>query len=523
MVMVTRIAEQAGLSARKKHIPKRELRVFGFAALGQGMIYAIMSGYISDFYINVLQVPLLFVLLLMLFARIWDAVNDPLMGMIVDRLNPARGKLKPYILFTALPMAIMTFLMFFDPGLGKTETMAYAGVVYVAWGMIYTASDVPFWSLPNVLTPNPDERTTAIGVARIFNGVGSALPVLLFTVLGFVLPLFSKRSSQEIDRQKYMIMAIISSVLGIILFVNSYFHVKERVPAPVRAEKKKGDPGVLRRIFKCKPLMLVVLMGILSGGRYMMQAAAVHVARYAFYIGPDIASVPNPARAIQASITTVNIIFTICSAVGMFGAMLLMPVVYKKYDYRRVIIASCLGGAAACAVTAVLGAVSIYKNIGYLFYVCIPFIIVQCIPLGTLNVTAYAMIDDCLDYMEWETGFRDNALGSACQSFVNKLGNALATAAIILTYMAISLDPRNIYSSSAVISAAELSADKRFAMFGLVSIIPGISLLLCVVPIFFYDVIGKKRDGIIAELEERRKAAAETETISPKEELSCDI
>ena len=76
----------------KKFVPKKEMWMFGIATLGQGMIYAIMSSYISDFYINVLQVPLLFVLLLMLLARIWDAINDPLMGMIVDRVDTRWGK-----------------------------------------------------------------------------------------------------------------------------------------------------------------------------------------------------------------------------------------------------------------------------------------------------------------------------------------------------------------------------------------------------------------------------------------------
>lgn len=493
---------------RKKHIPKKEMWMFGIAALGQGMIYAIMSSYISDFYINVLQVPLIFVLLLMLLARVWDAINDPLMGMIVDRVNTRWGKMKPYVLFTAIPIAVLTFLMFFDPGLGSTETMVYAAFVYVAWGMIYTASDVPFWSLPNVMTPNPGERANTISFGRTLNGIGSAIPLALFTVLGWILPAISKNATTlQLDKQKYMIMAIVSAVIGIALFVNSYFHVKERVLVPNTVGKKaKGEPSVLKRIFTCKPLMLVVLMGILSSGRYMMQAAAIHVARYAFYIGKDLSTVADPAAAIQQSITIVNLIFTVCSAIGMFGSMLLMPLLYKKFNYKQIIFASCLGGFGASIITTVLGAFSIYFDAGYLFYICIPFLIIQCIPLGALNVTSYAMVGDCLDYMEWKTGYRDNALGSACQSFVNKLGNALATTMIILMYIIISLNPSDIYSSSAVIAATSLAKGQRFAMFSLVSIVPGVSLILCAIPIIFYDITGAKKEKIIAELELQREA-----------------
>ena len=76
----------------KKYIPKKEMMSFCVAAMGQGMIYAIMSSYISDYYLNVLQLAPMFVLMLMLLARVWDAVNDPLMGIIVDRRTTKRGK-----------------------------------------------------------------------------------------------------------------------------------------------------------------------------------------------------------------------------------------------------------------------------------------------------------------------------------------------------------------------------------------------------------------------------------------------
>lgn len=502
------LEEIASKVEHKKHIPKKELWMFGMAALGQGMIYAIMSSYITDFYINVLQVPLIFVLLLMLLARVWDAINDPLMGTVIDRVNTRWGKMKPYVLFTAIPIALLTFFMFFDPGLGATDTMIYAAFIYVFWGMIYTASDVPFWSLPNVMTPNPKERATTISFGRTLNGIGSAVPMVLFTLLGFILPRVMKTDSNvELDRTKYMILAIVASVLGIVLFVNSYFHVRERVLVPnTAAKRQKGESGVLKRIFTCKPLMLVVLMGILSSGRYMMQAAAIHVARYAFYIGPDLATVTNPVAAIQDSITIINIVFTVCSAIGMFGSMLLMPTFYKRFNYKQIIFASCIGGFIASIATTVLGALSIYLDLGFLFYICIPFIIIQCIPLGALNITAYAMVGDCLDYMEWKTGFRDNALGSACQSFVNKLGNALATTFIILMYILINLNPTDMYSKDAVVPATDLALGQRFAMFCLVSVIPGISLLLCSIPIIFYDLTGAKKEKIIAELELQREA-----------------
>ena len=165
-----------------------------------------------------------------------------------------------------------------------------------------------------------------------------------------------------------------------------------------------------------------------------------------------------------------------------------------------------MGGFIASIVSTVLGSLSIFTSANWLVYLLIPFIIIQCIPLGALNVTAYAMIGDSLDYLEWKTGFRDNALGSACQSFVNKLGNALATTFIVIMYMIINLDPAQSVSQDAVIRVTELSDMQRFGMFSLVSIVPGVSLILTAIPVFFYDLTGKKKETITAELAARREA-----------------
>ena len=480
----------------KKYIPKKEMMSFCVAAMGQGMIYAMMSSYISDYYLNVLQLAPMFVLMLMLLARVWDAINDPLMGIIVDRRTTKRGKMKPYILYASLPIAILTILMYLSPNLSKTNLMIYSAVVYVAWGMIYTMADVPFWSLPNVLTPDAEERGSVISLGRTFNGVGSAVPEVLFLVIGLTLPkILGISDGLEYNKKKYLIMAAITVAIGMVLYVRSYFKVKERVVIPDR-KRVPGEPSQLSRIFKCKPLMLVILMGVLSSGRYMVQAAAVHVARYAFYIGPDLAGLSEAERvaAIDASVSSVKTIFQVCAIVGMFGAMLFMPVLMKKFDYKKIVIVTCLLGFVSSLFTTFIGWFKMN------LYICIPFILISCIPLGVLNVISYAMIGDCLDYMELETGFRDNGLGSACQGFVNKLGNALATSGIVIMYMFIGLEPDKMLSSTAVMAATDLATGQRFAMFSLVSIVPGVSLLLCAIPMFFYKIAGKEKERITTEL-----------------------
>ena len=481
----------------KNYVPKRESVTYAVAALGQGLVYSCMSSYITDFYMNVVKLGAVFVILLMLLARVWDAINDPLMGMIVDRHTSRWGRLRHYPVITAIPIAVLTILMFTVPfGYEPQKDVptpvyisVFVAVVYIMWGMVYTSSDVPFWSLPNVMTPNPAERGKIISYGRTVGGVGSAVTVVLPIIINFI----DKNIAGD---KKYAIMAISMSVIGMLLFCMSSFGVKERVRHPNATKRAPGEPSALSRIFHCKPLMLVVLSGILSFGRYMLQAAAPHVARYAgFYVGGDL-STATPEQ-FGSNMSTVQLIIQVCAAVGMFGAMLFLPKLYKKYEYRTLVIGSCLLGFVASIFTLLIGWFT--KNL----FICIPFMIISSIPLGVINVVPNAMIFDCIDYMELKTGYRDNALGSACQSFVNKLGNAFATVIIIAMYVFVHIDPKDVNgvdAAAALTYARSMTASQNFAMYALVSIVPGISLLLCAIPIFFYDIVGDKKKKIHEEL-----------------------
>ena len=482
----------------EKYTPKKEWLAYCVGALGQGMVYAIMSSYISDFYMNVLKLTPLFVLLLMLFARIWDAINDPIMGYIMDRAHPKRGKMRPYLLYTPIPIAILTVLLFYAPNLSGVSLMVYASVTYVLWGMIYTSSDVPFWSLPNAMTPNPAERGDIISKGRTANGVGSAVPMAFFMVLGFILPKFNL-SGTELEKTKYMVIALFCAIVGNILFASVYFKTKERVHIPDPPKRKKGEKTALGRIFSCKPLMLTALMGVLSSARYMYQAGAVHVARYSFYIGKDLTglSLAEKEAALQSNVSLVSTVFQVASALGMFGAMLLMPLLFRKFNYKQIIIFTSLLGAAASVIVWFLG----YER----FWLCVPFFVISCIPLGAINVCSFAMIGDCLDYMEWKTGARLTGLGSAIQSFVTKFGNAISTSFIIVMYMIVDLNVADI-NASVTAHPLEMTDTVRTGMFSLISIIPAVSLLLCTVPLFFYDLVGEKKDRITKELAEQRAA-----------------
>ena len=484
----------------KKYVPKKEVQAYAIAALGQGLVYSCMSSYITDYYMSVLKLNAMFVILLMLFARVWDAVNDPMMGIIMDRVSFKKGRMKPYPVVTAIPIAILTILMFVNPGFDTNNKSiwlyVFTAAVYVIWGMVYTSSDVPFWSMPNVMTPDAKERGNLISYGKTVGGIGSAVTVALPIIVGFVV---ADMDVEKAGIVKYAIMAISMSLIGMPLFAMSSFKVKERIQIPNATKRAPGEPSAIKRIFTCKPLMLVVVSGMLSFGRYMLQAAAPHVARYSgFYIG----SKPETVEQYNSNISTVALVIQVCAAVGMFGAMLFLPKLYKKFEYKQIMIVSCIGGFIASCFTLIIGWTT--KNL----LLCIPFMLISSIPLGVINNVSFAMVCDCLDFMEWKTGFRDTGLGSACQSFVNKIGNAFATVMIIVMYMLVKIDVNqlNVGSGQQVVDAINsLAPTQNFAMFSLVTIVPGISLLLCAIPLFFYDLTGKKKQQVFDELAVSRK------------------
>jgi GPH family glycoside/pentoside/hexuronide:cation symporter len=144
-------------------VPKKELNMFALGTMGQGMIYTMMSSYISDYYVNVLQLPLVFILVLMLGARIWDAINDPMMGVFVDKRKPGKnGKFRPWLLRACGPVALASFLMYQSSIAGAPMGLKifYMFATYLLWGSVcYTAINIPYGSMASVMSTTGGSRT----------------------------------------------------------------------------------------------------------------------------------------------------------------------------------------------------------------------------------------------------------------------------------------------------------------------------------------------------------------------------
>lgn len=160
---------------------KLERLSYGGFFAGQNLILILTLQFLLIFYTDVVMLPSNIIVALFLVARVWDAVNDPIMGIIVDKAKPKGGKFKPWVNAVVILLPLMTILVFQNPAESMNAKITYAFITYIIWGMIYTLGDIPAFALSTVMTDNADERVKIIMIGRLLGGLGSLVGVILMT------------------------------------------------------------------------------------------------------------------------------------------------------------------------------------------------------------------------------------------------------------------------------------------------------------------------------------------------------
>lgn len=464
---------------QKKHLKTSEIGCFATSAFGRSMIYTLMSTYLLIFYTDAAGIQPTHASWIIFGARIFDAANDPIMGMIADRTKTKFGKLRPYLLFSPFLIMASTIALFSVPGFESYGAkVAYAAVTYIIWGICFTIQDVPFWGLSAVVTPIENERNKFLSIARIGSTIGGILPTVLIPVL---------RTSSLGITKGYFAGGLIFGITGSMISLLAFFGTKEKVEQP--AKDKVTVKEVVSAYTKNKPLLLLITASVLGSAMLMAQTSGSYIA---LYLIQDSGIVPKGS---------VQVVMTVAIGAGMMIAMLLMPVLRKKFSLKQIYIGSALFGALLHVILYFVG----YSN----FYALLVVLAVVGLPLGIFNVITYAMVGDSVDYLEWKTGRRSEGACFASQTFISKLTAGISTliTGFVLDYYKY-VEPIKAKNEFGVtIELAQAQSDETLrGMFIMISIIPAISLALCAVPMFFNDYTGKKKDKIIKELNERREA-----------------
>ena len=440
----------------RAELGSKERYSFGFALFGQNLIYGLFLNYLMIFYTDVYGISAAAVATLFLIARTWDAVNDPLMGMIVDRTRTRWGKFRPYLLWTPVPIAITTVACFFTPDVSATARLALAYVTYIVWSMVYTVNDVPLWALSSAMTRDSQARTRLIALARILATVGIMVPAI------FVIPMVDAFGQGD-DERGYLYTAACFAVAAALLMLLAFFNTKERVVPDSTAPTLRDS---LNALGQNRPLLLIIAMNLV--GVFAMAAQALFVYFVTYNLG-DRGLLPTLMLATVA---------------GIVCGMLPVPYLVERYGKKQTLALITLGRALVSVVYYALGwqnetAVYVMTFANGLF-------------LGNVAILTTAMIADSIEYMQWRTGQRNEGIIFSTQTFLAKITTAIGGFLGGLALTAVNYVPN-----------AEQSEQALAGIFLLITLVPGLGGLLALIPLYFYELNEARNQQILKELASR--------------------
>ncbi len=374
---------------------------YGLGSLGKDFALGVMGSYLLLFYTDVFGIPAGAAGVIFLLTKIWDAINDPMMGAIADR-SPVmkRGKYRPYILFTCVPLSICCVLCFLSPNFSTGGKVAYAAITYTLTGMIFTAYDVPLWSMVPSLTNNENTKNKLISAARTFTTIAMFLASAV--AYSLIIKLGGGETTEHL-RKGYPLFMTIVGIVSVLFALITYFSTKEvNVPEtpPQEANVFKGFAKVM-----CKPLLLVLLAMVFCA--FSMILPSVSGTFYMIYYleRPDM----------------IGAYMGICMGLGIVTSIL-SPVLMKKVSARAL-------AAAAFGVDIGAGIVifAIGKSSLPALFVCFGLV---GLATGMLMVTITTMLAQTAEYIAQKQGYRADGVCFSMNSFAIKVGQAIASAVV---------------------------------------------------------------------------------------------
>jgi GPH family glycoside/pentoside/hexuronide:cation symporter len=438
---------------------------------------------------------------IMMVARIWDAISDPMIGIIADRTKTKYGKFRPYMLWFAVPLSVSLVVLFTTPDLEETGKIIYATCAYLLLSTFYTAVNLPFSALSGVMTADPGQRTL-LNQYRFFLGFTGMFIVsftmyfknllILDDVLAYAksinlspkaldfIKLYNWADAKLLDstgtlqgmitqfeQNAFQLIAIILGVLGVILLLISYFSTKERIEPPKNQKSNLRED--IKNVFGMKAWIILFVLGIITFVLILLQAAVINQ-YFKYFIKSE-----NDATILYTSTTIALII----------GVLLARPLT-KKFEKRDVYI--------VCSAIAGIFTIALYIPGPEDFYMLHTINILSKLAIAPTIPLLWAMIADTADFSEWKNNRRATGLFFSATTFAQKLGGGIATglAGFILTIAN--------YDGAAIEQTDEAILSLRL----LFSIIPGTLYLITAVLLFWYKLDDKTLEKVKIELEARR-------------------
>ncbi|MDR1175543.1 MAG: MFS transporter [Treponema sp.] len=458
--------EKAGKNIFAGTVQGREIAGHAIAGIGQNLIFGLWSSYMLVFFTDVFGIAGGVAGLIMMFTRIWDAINDPMMGIIADRTRTRWGRYRPWLLFMAIPVVIVLALNFSAPDFSPAGKIAYAAVTYVFMSMVFTAVDIPYWTLPAAMTQDVGKRTTIYSISRVSTTVSSLIVGIL------AIPLVTALGGGDMARG-YFITALIIGILGAAFYLCGFKLVREHVVPPPM--EKFSFSGAVKVIAQNKPLLLILISMIVANGlTFLRMNLLVYWVQY--NIG-SLEMVP---------------VFNLVSLPAMLLGMVFTPFLSKKLGQKGMFVFSCLWGALSNFIFFFVGYGNTATAMVMFFFTSVP--------TGFVMVLISSMIANTIEYAEWKTGRRQEGLISSSQTFLAKVSMAIGGGLSGLVLTMVHYQPNTAQPA------------ETLGLFHLVmTAVTGTGFLLGIIPMLFNDFNDKKYAEITAELQERRAIAKKAE------------
>ncbi len=431
---------------------KRERSAYGSWFLGQNMIYMLVTSYLAIFLTDEVGITAVAVATLFLVARIWDAVNDPMLGAIVDKVNPKKGKFKPWVDAVTLFIPIITIALFWSFNGSQPFNLAYAYISYIVWGMLYTISDVPIFALATTMTDIPDERVKIMSIGRLTAAIGSI-------AVGLAAPQF-------IANLGYQSTVIILMSVALILMIPLRFFVKERV-----------------RYHRSHTVTITSMIKAIFTNKYLLIFYAGYLAITSTLTSMTIA--PYFAKWNLGDIGTQTTIMA-TMAIPMFLVPIFTPLLVSKFGKRKLIIYG-LGSSIVLSI--------IQYFMGYDRFII--FLLLNALKSVGLFMPMLMMgifSADCVEYGAYMTGKRNEGVIFSVQTFSTKLGGAIASAVSLLVIRAYGYEGTLLTQTDEALQGIWIT----------ISLIPTIGLVIAFfVFLFFYKLSEDDVSRMINEMKSR--------------------
>lgn len=380
----------------------REKIGYGVGAIGLDLSYGLFYSYLSYYLSSVLGLKEGFLLLLTPLARIWDGINDPMMGTIVDSTKTKMGKYRPWILIGAMSNAIVLTLLFTSFGMSGTKLYIYIAFMYVLWGMTNTMADIPYWSMVPSFTTDPDDRNLVATVARTFSGLGQGIITVATPI---ILPLLSSGMTTDkgYSADGFSKWALICGILLVGFALICVLSTKEKNVVYNKGEKFSFKK-MFRVIAKNDQLVVFIVFAMISNaGWYLTSGTAV-------YYFTDVLGEPKAQS-----------LFSMIGAIGSVLGLLVIPIMSKWMNKRNIYQFSLIMTIIGYVLMYIFGPVlkiTIALDISY---------IIASIGIGSMFVAQTVFLADIVDYGEYKNGERNESITFSMKGFLQKLAYTIQT------------------------------------------------------------------------------------------------